>query len=130
MAVPAGTFQTYQAIGNREDLSDVIYNIAPTETPFLSMAARTTAKARYHEWQTDTLAAAAANVAIEGDDATVNTSVPTVRLNNYCQILTKAVSVSGTEEVVNKAGRNSEMAYQIAKRSKELKRNYDCALAA
>jgi hypothetical protein len=49
MAVPSGTFQTYQAIGNREDLTDIVYNIAPTETPFLSMAARTTAKARYHK---------------------------------------------------------------------------------
>lgn len=30
MAAPAGTFQTYQAIGNREDLSDIIFDISPT----------------------------------------------------------------------------------------------------
>jgi hypothetical protein len=128
MTVPSGTFQTFQAIGNKEDITDVIYTISPMETPFLSMAARTTAKARYHEWQTDALASAAANAAIEGDDATINTAVPTVRLNNYNQILTKAVSVSGTQEIVNKAGRNGEMAYQIAKRSKELKRDLELAL--
>lgn len=128
MAVPTATFQTFQSIGNREDLSDVIYNIAPTETPFLSMAGRATAKARFHEWQTDTLAAAATNTQIEGDDATISSAVPTVRLGNYNQILSKAISVSGTQEVINKAGRDSELAYQIAKRGKELKRDLEFAL--
>jgi hypothetical protein len=128
MAIPSGTFKTYEAIGNREDLSDVIYNIAPTETPFMSMAARSTAKARKHEWQTDTLASAAANAAVEGDDAAANTATPTVRINNQCQILDKVVYVSGTQEATDKAGRRSEMAYQIAKRSKELKRDMEFAL--
>lgn len=127
MAIPSGTFKTYESIGNREDLSDVIYNIAPVETPFMSMAARATARQRKHEWQTDTLAAAASNVAIEGDDAAANTAVPTVRLSNECQILDKVVFVSGTEEAVDKAGRRSEMAYQIAKRGKELKRDLEFA---
>ena len=130
MAIPAaaGTFKTYEAVGNREDLSDVIYNIAPTETPFVSMAARSTATLRAHEWQTDTLAAAAANVTAEGDDAAANTATPTVRVSNQCQILTKSVFVSGTQEAVNKAGRRSEMAYQVSKRSKELKRDLEFAL--
>lgn len=128
MTVPAGTFQTFQSIGNREDLEDVIYNISPTETPFVSMAGRGTAKAVYNEWQTDALAAASAtNAQIEGDDATVLTAAPTVRLGNYCQILSKAISISGTEEVINKAGRKSELAYQIAKRGKELKRDLEAA---
>lgn len=85
MAVPTGTFQTYQAIGNREDLSDIIFDISPTETPFVSSIAKLKAKARLHEWQTDGLDSAAANSQIEGDDATTNTAVPTVRLTNYCQ---------------------------------------------
>jgi len=128
MTRPAATFSTYEAIGNREDLSDVIYNIAPTETPFMSMAGRATAKARKHEWQTDTLATAASNTAVEGDDAGANTATPTVRINNQCQILDKVVFVSGTQEATDKAGRRSEMAYQIAKRSKELKRDLEFAL--
>jgi hypothetical protein len=128
MAIPSGTFKTYEAIGNREDLSDVIYNIAPVETPFLSMAARATARARKHEWQTDTLAAAASNTTIEGDDAAANTATPTIRLHNQCQILDKVVFTSGTQEATDKAGRRSEMAYQIAKRSKELKRDLEFAL--
>lgn len=128
MTVAAGTFQTFQSIGNREDLEDVIYNIAPTETPFMSMAAKTKATARLHEWQTDSLAAAASNQAIEGDDATNTTATPTARVTNYCQISQKTFGVSGTQEAINKAGRKSELAYQLAKRGKELKRDMEYAL--
>lgn len=129
MTAPTGTFQTHQAIGNREDLENVIYNISPTETPFLSMAARTKATARFHEWQTDVLASAATNAMIEGDNATTNTVVPTVRLGNYIQTLQKTIEISGIQEAVDKAGRKSEIAYQIAKRGKELKRDLELSLS-
>ena len=128
MTVPTGTFQTAQQIGLREDLEDIIYDISPTETPFATMISKGKAKATYHEWQTDALDSAAANAAIEGDDATTNTAVPTVRLRNYCQILTKTVRVSGTAEAVDKAGRDSEMAYQVRKRMEELKRDLEYAM--
>jgi hypothetical protein len=94
------------------------------------MAAKVKAKAVNHEWQTDELAAAASNANIEGDDSSTNTAVPTVRLNNYCQIFKKTIQVSGTQESVNKAGRDSEIAYQLMKRGKEIKRKGYCALAA
>ena len=129
MASPAGVFATFQSIGNREDLSDVIYMISPTETPFMSMAGKTKATARLHEWQTDVLAAAAANKQIEGDDAAIGTATPTVRLSNYCQILAKSVAVSGSQNAINKAGRDNEMAYQVSKRSKELKRDLELAVS-
>jgi hypothetical protein len=126
MTAPAGTFQTFQSIGNREDLTDAIYMISPTEFPFTSMAGRSKASGVKHEWQTDALATASTtNAAIEGDDATILTATPTVRLANYCQILTKSISISGTEEAINKAGRKSELAYQIAKRGKELRRDLE-----
>jgi len=121
-------FQTYQAVGNREDLEDVIYQISPVETPFMTMAARKTAKAVYHEWQTDALAAAATNQMIEGDDASGGTSVATKRLGNYCQISSKYAVVTDTQNAVDKAGRGSEMSYQIAKRLGELKRDMEKAL--
>ncbi len=128
MTAPAGTFQVFQSVGNREDLEDVIYSISPTETPFVSMAGRTKATAVFHEWQTDALASAsAANAQIEGDDATILTATPTVRLGNYCQIMSKSISISGTLDAVNRAGRKSELAYQIAKRGKELKRDLESA---
>jgi hypothetical protein len=128
MAQVAETFSSYDAIGQREDLSDIIYNIAPTETPFMSNIGRVKIKAKKHEWQTDTLADAAANAQIEGDEFTFDAVSPTVRVGNFAQISRKAVVVSGTLEAVDKAGRKREMAYQMAKRSKELKRDMEKAL--
>jgi hypothetical protein len=128
MALPAGTLQTHQAVGNREDLTDLIANISPTETPFYSMVPRVKAKAVRHDWQTDSLAAPASNRNLEGDDSAVNTAVPTVRVNNHCQIFKKTIQVSGTQEVVDKAGRDSEIAYQLMKRGKEIKRDIEMAL--
>lgn len=130
MTAPAGTFQTLQAVGDREDLEDVIYSISPTETPFFTMASRVEASAVLHEWQTDALTAAAANKQVEGDDAANGTSTPTSRLGMYCQIAAKYAIVSDTQQAVDKAGRGNEMSYQVAKRLGELKRKQRCALAA
>jgi hypothetical protein len=125
------TFTAHSAIGQREDLTDIIYDISPTETPFMSSIGKTKATAVYHEWQTDSLAAATtANAAIEGADATSATLAPTVRLGNYTQIIQKTVQVSGTLDTVNKAGRKSEKAYQLAKASAELKRDLETILLA
>lgn len=129
MAVPAGSFQTYSAIGIREDLENAIYDISPTETPFLTMCKRGEATNTLHEWQRDSLAAAnTANAAIEGDDAANGTSTPTTRLKNYCQISTKYAVVSGTQNAVTTAGRSKEMAYQLMKRTQEMKRDMESIL--
>ena len=129
MAQPTNTFDTYDSVGEREDLSDVIYSIAPTDTPFLSSAAKTKATAVLHEWQTDSLAAAVTNNAvIEGDEATLDASTATTRLSNSTQIMDKTVVITGTQESVDKAGRASEFAYQIAKRAKELKRDMEATI--
>jgi hypothetical protein len=125
------TYQTYTAIGQREDLSDVIYNISPTDTPIMSSIGKTKATAVYHEWQTDSLAAATvANAAVEGDDATDATMSPTVRVGNYTQIVQKTIKISGTLESVDKAGRRSEKAYQLAKASAEIKRDMETIISA
>ena len=129
MAQPTNTFDTYDSVGEREDLSDVIYSISPTDTPFLSSAAKTKATAVLHEWQTDALASAVTtNAVIEGDEATLDASNATVRLSNSCQIMDKTVVITGTQESVDKAGRASELAYQIAKKAKELKRDMEANL--
>ena len=123
------TFSAHTAIGQREDLIDVIYDISPTETPLLNTLARNKATAVFHEWQTDSLAAATtANAAVEGADATSATLAPTSRLGNYTQIVQKTVQISGTLEAVDKAGRKSEKAYQMAKASSELKRDIETIL--
>lgn len=129
MAIVTNTFLTFSAIGNREDLSEIIYNISPTDTPFSGRIGKTKASAVLHEWQTDALAAAAANAQLEGDDHTSFAAVtPTVRLGNRCQISSKDVIVSGTQDAVDKAGRKREMVYQMLLRSRELKRDIEFVL--
>lgn len=131
MAQVTNAFDTYEAIGNREDLINQIYDISPTQTPFLSGIARNTATATLHEWQTDVLAAAADdNAQLEGDEVARAASLPTTRLNNQCQISRKDATVTGTQDVVDKAGRTREMAYQMMKRTKELKRDMESSLLA
>jgi hypothetical protein len=123
------TYQTYTAIGQREDLSDVIYNISPTDTPFMSSIGKTKATAVYHEWQTDSLAAAVlTNYAVEGATASDATMSPTTRVGNRTQIAQKTVKISGTLQSVDKAGRKSEKAYQLAKASAEIKRDMETSL--
>ena len=123
------TYQTYTAIGQREDLSDVIYNISPTDTPFMSSIGKTKATAVYHEWQTDSLAAASlSNYAVEGATASDATMSPTTRVGNRTQIAQKTIKISGTLQAVDKAGRKSEKAYQLAKASAEIKRDMETSL--
>jgi len=123
------TYQTYTAIGMREDLSDVIYNISPTDTPFMSSIGKTKATAVLHEWQTDSLAAASlSNYAVEGATASDATMSPTTRVGNRTQIAQKTIKISGTLQSVDKAGRKSEKAYQLAKASSEIKRDMETSL--
>lgn len=131
MAQPTNTYDTYDAVGNREDLSDIISMISPTDTPFMSGIAKVPATSTKTEWQTDALAAASAtNAVIEGDDATTDASVATTRLFNYTQISDKVARVTGTQRAVNSAGRADEMAYQVMKRASELKRDVESSLLA
>jgi hypothetical protein len=125
------TFTRFDAIGAREDLVDVIYDISPQDTPIMSSIGKSKASAVYHEWQVDQLAAATtANAAVEGADATAATLTPTTRVGNYTQIVQKTVQISGTLESVDKAGRKSEKAYQLAKASAELKRDIEAIITA
>ena len=128
MTQPADTFSSYDAVGNREDLSDIIYDISPTQTPFISGIPHVSATGHNHEWQTDSLAPAADNKVIQGDDATTDASAATVRLGNYCQISDKVARVTGTQRSMDAAGKGDELDYQVMKKSKELKRDQEFAL--
>lgn len=129
MSLPTNTFATYEAIGNREDLSDVIYRIDPTDTPFISGIEREKATAVNHEWQTQALASVdTSNAVLEGDDAVTDAATPTVRLGNICQISDKVARVSGTQQAVEHAGRDDEMAYQEMLKGLELKRDMESIL--
>lgn len=122
MAVISGTIQRYGRKGLKESLSDRIYNVDPSETPMVSMFGRgPRAKQTLEEWQTDGFRAPASNKHVEGDAASYTTPSATVRVGNYTQILRETASTSGTIEAVDKAGRKSEMAYQIMKKGVEIR---------
>ncbi len=128
MAVPTNTRLTFGGVQVREDLSDIIYNISPMDTPFMSGAGKGSCSNTLFEWQKDELAAAAANQKLEGDDpASLVVAEPT-KLTNQTQISEKAVQTSGTAEAVDWAGRKSSQAYQLAKRAKEIKRDMELML--
>ncbi|MDA1189411.1 MAG: DUF5309 domain-containing protein [Chloroflexi bacterium] len=132
MAIATTTFTRFDAIGVREQLSNIIDNVAPTETPFMSNAKVGKAKNTLFEYQTDTLATAvSSNQQLEGDELTTYTAVvPTVRLTNQCEIGRKTVSVSETQQAVDSAGRANEIGYQISKLGMELKRDMEMSLLA
>lgn len=113
----------------REDLSNMIYNIAPYQTPFLTGCGTGRARNTYSEWQTDDLGSIdPANARVDGDDAGADTSSKSVRVGNHMQISDKPIRVSGRAEAVDKAGRRSEMGYQLAKAGKKLKRDQEAIL--
>lgn len=126
MAQPTNTFDTYDAVGNREDLADKIYNVSPEKTPVMSAGQRRKAEAKFHEWQRDSLAAPNKdNAVIEGDDRAGTSLTPTTRVGNYVQLLDKVAVVTTTQKATRSAGRSNEMKYQIAMKAiPELKR--DC----
>tara|TARA_R110000787_G_scaffold16781_2_gene52656 strand:+ start:3438 stop:4394 length:957 start_codon:yes stop_codon:yes gene_type:complete len=125
MTIATNTFTTYAAKGIREDLSNIISNISPETTPFVSNIGKGTISNTIFDWQTDALAAAGPNIQLEGDETAYLAVTPTVRLQNYAQISSKSVIISGTEQKVVKAGRKSELAYQISKRGAELRRDVE-----
>ena len=128
MAQPDNTFDSYDAVGIREDLENVIYDVSPEETPFYTTCKKVTATNTYHEWQTDALRSSGANAHIEGDATTAEARTATTRLGNYCQIFKNAVVVPDTDKGLTKAGRASEMAYHVLKIAKEQKLDIEKAL--
>ncbi len=131
MSLPTNALATYEAIGNREDLADIIYRVDPTDTPFMTGIEKAKATAVKHEWQTQALATAqTTNAVLEGDDAAADATTVTVRLSNIAQISRKVPQVSGTQQAVDHAGRGNEMAYQEMLKGLELKRDMEGSLIA
>lgn len=126
MASVTNVFTSTAAKGNREDLSNVIDNITPSETPLLSMIGSRSISNTVYDWQIDADAAPdTTNAQSEGFVFTAQSTTPTTRLGNTAQIFTKNATVSRTQEKINSAGRSSELAYQMAKRARELKTSID-----
>lgn len=129
MPVPTNLYQKASLRGSREDLIDKIFNTSPSEVPISSAVSRVTATSDFHEFQTDVLAAASAsNRMIDGDDATLDAQVATLRLGNHLQIFNGTVGVSRRANIVKKAGRTLEMPYLKGKKMLELKRNIEAMI--
>jgi hypothetical protein len=120
MAIATGTFTTYATVGIREQLMNSIYNISPEDTPFVTAIGRSKTKNTSPEWQTDALAASSDSAVLEGDEYSYSTPTATARLKNICQINRKTVTISGTDQAVEKAGRADEIGYQMEKKAAEL----------
>lgn len=129
MAQVSNTYETYDAVGNREELADKIYQITPEETPFLSLIGRKSVSSVHPEWQTDTLATpVTTNQQPEGNDWSYEAITPTTRVGNYTQISDKKIIVSRTQEKTSKAGRKSELAREIAKKGVELRTDMEVSM--
>jgi hypothetical protein len=118
-------FKTYDQVGKKEDISDVISNISPTLTPFSTLVKGDTVKNTLYQWQEDSLAQVATNAAVEGADAVDSTLNATNMRSNYTQIFQKTVKVSNTADAVSTYGRAKETAYQLSKKSAEAKRELE-----
>jgi hypothetical protein len=126
VAQVTNTYSTYDSVGQKEDLSDVIHMITPEETPFVSMVGRgKKAEAKYTEWQTDVLGTPRTDAVIEGDEYTYDAVTATTRVGNYCQIQRRTAIVTGTNEAVAKAGRKSDLAREIRKRGVLLRKDQE-----
>lgn len=128
MAIATNSFSTFDQIGIKENVSNIINNISPGETPFYSMLKKFPVSNRLYQWQTDSLAVPASNATIEGDVVTATAAVATVLLDNRTQISTKTLSVTDTAQAVATYGRGDEYEYQVVKRGKELKTDVEFAL--
>ena len=129
MAQVSNTYETFDAVGIREELADKIYQITPEETPFLSLISHAKIKTTHPEWQTDTLGSVdTANNQPEGNDWTYDAISPTTRVGNYAQISDKTMIISNTLEADDLAGRKSELARETAKKGMELKIDMEAIL--
>ena len=139
-------FTTYNAVGNREDLSNVIYNIDPFDTPVMSAIRRRNVKNRLFDWQTEFLPTVAnpvvpgtgavdltptgANAQFEGFALAPSAAQPTIRQNNVTQIAKRDATISGSQEESDAAGKGSEMSHQMAMASKVLKSDMETAICS
>ena len=120
-------YKTYEQIGLAEDVSNIISDITPTDTPMYSMIKTEKVHARQYSYMTDSLAAAASNAQLEGFTASAGTAIPTTMINGNTQILQKTFQVSATADAVKAYGRAKETAYQLSKALKEIKKDVEFA---
>ena len=128
MASITNTFKTTSAVGNREELSDVVSRITPEDTPIYSIIEKGKCVSVHPEWETDDLAAPAENIVPEGEEYNFDAITPPTRLGNYTQILRKDWIISNTQEVVSEAGNVQKRKYQKLKKGVEIRKDVEYAI--
>lgn len=128
MASIANTYLTTSAVGNREELSDVVSRITPEDTPIYSIIEKGKCVSVHPEWETDDLAAPGSNIVPEGEEYNFDAITPPVRLGDYTQILRKDWIISNTQEVVSEAGNVQKRKYQKLKKGIEIRKDVEYAL--
>lgn len=128
MAIITNTFQSPSAKGNRETLSDVVSRITPEDTPIYSLIEKESFKGTHPEWETDALAAPAANIQLEGDEYTFGATTAPTRLGNYTQIMRKDGIISGTQDATDNAGSVEQVKYQKLKKGVELRKDVEFSI--
>jgi len=128
MAKVTNAFDTYTATADREDLSNIIYNISPMQTPFMSSIGTRNVKNVVFDWQTESLPSPSGSGQLEGFELSRAASTATSRVSNVCQISYRDATVTGSQEASDAAGKRSEMAHQLAIMAKALKRDMETAL--
>ena len=128
MAKVTNAFDTYTATADREDLSNVIYNISPTETPFISAIGKKSISNVVFDWQTETLPTASGSGQLEGFELSRSASTATTRVSNVAMIQSRDATVTGSQDASDAAGKKSEISHQMAVAAKALKRDMETAL--
>lgn len=129
MAQPTNTFDSYDSVNNiKESLENVIYNITPFETPFLTRCGKTSVANTFHEWSTQSLRSSAANAHVEGDDSVAEARTDVSRLGNYTQIFKNTVSIPDTDASLDRAGATNSMAHHTLMVAREQKLDVEKAL--
>ncbi|MGL5016047.1 MAG: SU10 major capsid protein, partial [Bacteroidales bacterium] len=117
--------KSFELNGNKQSFANWISNMSPCDTPFTSMVGKEGINEVQYSWQTDSLAPADNTPYEEGSQAESQSRAATKVVHNFTSILRKAVNISDTIAKLDTFGRNSEVAYQMGKAGKELKRDIE-----
>lgn len=121
-------YTTYSQVGKAEDVSNILSDITPTDTPMLTMTKTEKVSARTFSFLEDSLRAAASNAKVEGADAADITLIDIVERTNNTQILEETFRISGSADAVKTYGRAKETALQLGKTLKSIKRDLEFSL--
>lgn len=128
MAIITNTFQSTGAVGNREELSDIVNRLDKDQTPIYSKMEKGKAKTTHPEWEIDEIRAPAANAKTEGDQYNFNGITPPDRVGNHTQIFSDSWIISKTQDAIDNAGNNEKSTEAKLKTGVALKKDVELSI--